>query len=117
MALGWSPLGVKFDFEHEFLRDSRKTLARADPFSRSRAVNPGGSRSNLSRQGRNFIVNKKSVFCQKQNGISGLLVVVIVIATVLGRYRLDLTADAILEPFASLTVRPKHGVKVRLAKR
>jgi cytochrome P450 len=43
--------------------------------------------------------------------------VVIVIATVLGRYRLDLTADAILELFASLTVRPKHGVKVRLAKR
>jgi cytochrome P450 len=42
---------------------------------------------------------------------------VILLGTILGRYRLDLTPDAILEPFASLTVRPKHGVKVRLAKR
>jgi hypothetical protein len=40
-----------------------------------------------------------------------------VIATILHHYRLDLTPDAILEPFALLTVRPKHGVKVRLAKR
>jgi hypothetical protein len=31
-------------------------------------VNLGGSRLNLFPQGRNFIVNKKSVFCQRQNG-------------------------------------------------
>jgi hypothetical protein len=60
---------------------------------------------------------QKERILSKAEWYSGPLVVVIVIATVLGRYRLDLTADAILEPFASLTVRPKHGVKVRLAKR
>jgi cytochrome P450 len=42
---------------------------------------------------------------------------VILLGTILGRYRLDLTPDAILEPFASLTVRPKHGVKVKLSQR
>jgi cytochrome P450 len=41
----------------------------------------------------------------------------LVLATIAGRYRLRLAPDAVVEPLASMTLRPAHGLRLIVERR